>query len=130
MIHGIGCDILDVNRIKKLLSRYNDKFIHRILTKNELNAAMIKTSGEEAFSLFLAKRYAAKEAYVKAIGSGISEEIAFHDIEVSNDARGKPYFSKTLSSNLLGATHLSLSDEPPYVMSYVIIECSEKVILI
>lgn len=122
MIHGIGCDIVNIMRIERVWRKFGNKFIRRILTTNEIDAAKSRVSGNDAFVLFAAKRYAAKEAYAKAVGCGIGALVSFLDVEVLNDVDGNPYFSRVVNLKGLGKVHLSLSDEPPYVISYVVIE--------
>ncbi|MFQ3307512.1 MAG: holo-[acyl-carrier protein] synthase [Candidatus Midichloriaceae bacterium] len=115
-ISGIGCDIVDIRRIENLMKEYEDRFLKRVFTEDE-----IKISKEfNNCHGYFAKRYAAKEAYAKASGYGISGNISFNSIEVLNDKRGMPYFNKhPLAQNGFTAL-LTLSDEYPYSMAYVI----------
>lgn len=87
MIKGVGIDIIEVGRIKKLIDQYGERFLSRILTENEINYC-------NRFSkphLHFAGRFASKEAYAKAIGTGIGKDFTWKDIEVLNNERGKPY---------------------------------------
>ncbi|HAY34725.1 MAG TPA: holo-ACP synthase [Ignavibacteria bacterium] len=87
MIRGMGIDIIEVKRIRKIMEDYGDRFLKRILTENEINYCM-KFSKPE---LHLAGRFAAKEAYSKAIGTGVGKSYSWKDIEILNNEKGKPY---------------------------------------
>ena len=122
-IFGVGTDIVKNSRIKKLIK--NEKFISRIFTPME-----IKDSKKiENKVLFFSKRFAAKEAFVKSIGTGFTHNINFKDINILKKKSGKPYL--TLSNNLKiilkrklrlkkVKIFLSLSDEREYSVAYVI----------
>ena len=87
----MGIDLVELARIKDAYER-NSRFAERILTENELSR--FKTLSEKRQIEFLAGRFAAKEAYAKANGSGIGEELSFQDMEIATDENGKPYFVK------------------------------------
>ena len=136
MIFGIGTDMVDIRRIEALLdSGRAERFIERTFTKAEQDTADSRKNGGLTAAAY-AKRFAAKEACVKAMGSAIREGILFTDIEVRNDERGKP--SLTLSGRALEhlhtitpeghepRLHLSLSDEAPYALAFVTIEAVPK----
>lgn len=89
MIKGIGIDIIEVARIKRMIEKYGDKFFQRILTENEITYCKKFVNAE----LHFAGRFASKEAYSKAIGTGISKDFKWKDIEILNDERGKPYIT-------------------------------------
>ena len=124
-ILGIGVDIVDNNRLKKLVRKQN--FIKRVFTRNEqLRSYKLKNKIN-----YFSKRFAAKEAFSKATGSGISKNLHFKDIEIKNNKKGKPLIilTKNTSSYLRKKfkvksfkTNLSLSDEKNYSIAYVIIE--------
>ncbi len=125
MIIGIGTDIVDIRRIQKLLDRHQACFVDKIFTSKEKE----KANGRKNAAAVYAKIFAAKEAFIKALGG--SYNMNWHDMEIANNALGKPLF--TLSGNGLlilreqcnekkHSIHLSLSDEPPYATAYVIIE--------
>ena len=117
MIIGIGCDIIDTRRIEVLINKYSDKFFNRIFTEKEILQGKL-TNNTQHF----AKRFSAKEAYAKATSFGIGKKISFKDIEILNDNQGAPFFNKhTLKSQGINA-FLSMSDELPYAISYVILE--------
>ena len=124
-ISGIGIDIIENIRIKKSIR--NKRFINRIFTKKEiLNSKKIKNP----FSYY-AKRYAAKEAFVKSIGIGFRDGFNFKDISIINDNLGKPSFLITKKiKNLINKRFktnsfnffLSISDEKKYSIAFVILQ--------
>lgn len=131
MIIGTGIDLLDVRRLEKIMAKHEDRFKGRYFTDVEIKmAAMRQKAGLEV--LAIAKRYAAKEACAKALGTGFIDGIYMKDIEVTNDVLGKP--SLTLYGGALArleeitpdgkaaVLHLSLTDEPPYAQAQVMIE--------
>jgi holo-[acyl-carrier protein] synthase len=94
MILGVGIDLVSVARIEELLSKFGTKFEERIFTNQEIQKAKaIKVLGDDnlARTLFYAKRFAAKEAFSKAIGFGIGKVISFQDIQINNDELGRPF---------------------------------------
>ena len=124
MIFGIGTDIVEVERIKKLDSL--EKFADKILSLSELE--VFKSQIDEKKVTFLAKQFAAKEAVSKALGTGIGKDIRFNQIEILRNSDGKPYLNRdgiiTTIFNDLGITktHVSLSDEKKYALAFVILE--------
>ena len=124
MIFGIGTDIVEVERIRKLESL--EKFADKILSLNELE--VFKSQIDEKQVTFLAKQFAAKEAVSKALGTGIGKDIRFNQIEILRNSDGKPYLNDdgmiTTIFNDLGITktHVSLSDEKKYALAFVILE--------
>lgn len=116
MIFGIGVDLVDISRVEKLAKRYEARFYSRILTEVEKKDVAINE---------VAARFAAKEAFVKALGTGF-RGISFMDIEVLNDANGKPYYQ--VSDNVKRilafpfATHLSITHERGYAIAMALIE--------
>ena len=119
MIRGIGVDIVEVDRIKAAAKRFDKRFLNRVFTDGELKAA--KAFKEYAYYCFLAKRFAAKEAYAKALGTGIGAEVSFKQIEVVNDVNGSPKLIDLRGCNAT-INHVSLSDTRDYAVAYVIIE--------
>ena len=124
-IFGIGVDIVDNNRFKKLLKKKN--LIKRICSQKEIN--ILKNKKNKL--LFLSKRFSAKEAFVKSLGTGFRNNLCFTDISILNDKKGKPYFlfNKKLKNILKEKyklknfkAHLSLSDEKKHSISYVILQ--------
>ena len=114
MIKGIGVDIIELSRIEDILTRQK-KFVDRVLTSNErLKFADLSARRKVEF---LAGRFAAKEAYSKANGTGIGEELSFLDIEIENDSSGKPFIAKPVAK-----AHLSISHSRDYAIAQVILE--------
>ena len=134
MILGIGVDLVSAVRIENLMLKFDQKFASKIFTKNEINfAKKIKVSDNNLLprALFYAKRFAAKEAFSKAIGLGIGRGINFLDIEIENNSLGAPkikilnnkeQFLKKHFDCKNFKVHLSLTDENPTASAYVIIE--------
>ena len=126
MIHGIGADLVNIKRIEEALFRFGDRFLHRILSEEEV-AEYAATSQA---ARFVAKRFAAKEAFSKALGTGIGEIVGWHDVRVSHDELGKP--SIQTSTALLGKLrarqithmHLSITDEAEQALAFVVLEKS------
>ena len=124
MIFGIGTDIVEVERIKKISSV--DKFAKKILSQNELDIFNELSKDKKTF--FLSKQFAGKEAVSKALGTGVGKEVSMKNIEILRDNKGKPIFNaidelKTYMSNLgITKTHVSLSDESNYVIAMVVLE--------
>lgn len=135
MIIGIGTDILDVRRISKILNKYDQSFIKRIYGSNEIKILKNKS---KAINLFLGKRFVAKEATWKALSPNRGEGIVFKEIETLNDINGKPYlyFSGNTKNYIKQREkyskskfnfNISISDEPPYVIAFVIISLAHFV---
>lgn len=142
MILGMGIDLVDARRLLSSLASSKDAFLKRVVTQGEreviekrvaaLEKFSEKSSVDEHFALHLAKHFAAKEAFVKALGIGFRDGIHMHDIEIHRNEVGKPFFKitgKTLETlqnmtplNMQVHLHLSLSDEYPYAQAQVIIE--------
>ncbi|GGH87640.1 holo-[acyl-carrier protein] synthase [Pullulanibacillus pueri] len=115
MIIGTGIDLIELDRIEKLL--YKKKFIERILTKMEQEAFYNKGS-EQRKKEFLAGRFAAKEAYAKATGLGIGQYLSWQDIEILNDGTGKPIINVKADHRI----HLSITHTKKYAAATVTIE--------
>ena len=126
MIYGIGTDLVSVKRIEEALFRHGDRFLHRILSEAEV----LDYAASSQPARFVAKRFAAKEAFSKAWGTGIGAAVGWHDVSVGHDANGKPLVipSPTLSEKFsvekIVAAHLSLSDEDEHALAFVVLEKS------
>jgi len=125
MIHGIGTDICRVARFERMLERYGDRAARRVLGERELS----EFSGVAHPARFLARRFAAKEAFAKAIGTGIREPVFLHAMQVAHDDLGKPFMEcgGTLAALMTGKglrAHLSISDEEDLAVAFVVIERS------
>ncbi|NLS12838.1 holo-ACP synthase [Vibrio sp. SM6] len=120
-ICGFGTDIVEIARVEKALARSGRAFAERILTDAEM-AQFIALKAPERF---LAKRFAAKEAASKALGTGIACGVTFHDFQITNDELGRPQLTLQGRARELthGArAHLTLSDEQHYAVASVILE--------
>ena len=134
MILGIGTDLISVSRIQNLIFKFKEKFEEKIFTENEINKAQKIKIGDEISSpraAFYAKRFAAKEAFSKALGLGIGRGVDFKDIEIDNSILGKPTililnqkeeFIKNHFNCKKFLVHLSLSDENSLASAFVVIE--------
>jgi len=128
MIIGIGSDIIDIRRIERTLARFGDRFTHRIYTETE-RARAERRPHERAASF--AKRFAAKEACSKALGTGLKQGVFWRDMGVSNLRTGQPTMRLTggaaarlAAITPLGHTpyiHVTLTDDFPLAVGYVII---------
>jgi holo-[acyl-carrier protein] synthase len=129
MIQGIGTDILEIERIKNIYSKYGTMFCKKILSEQEyinFSSHFSSLSDKHKYS-YLAKRFSAKESIVKALGVGFGSFCSFKDIEIVNDDFGKPnaIISENVKKKLsmdLAKIHLSISDERYYVISYAVVE--------
>ena len=122
MVIAIGTDIVEIARIAEVVERQGERFIDRILTASE------KTLYNQGKSVsFIAKRFAAKEAVAKALGTGIGRGVSFQDIVISNNAKGAPLVELSngaadVMRELGGARMLlSLSDERHYALAYAVL---------
>ncbi len=123
MIYGIGTDIVAVKRLQGMWERHGDKALKRLLAPQEMTD-FTKAADK---GRFLAKRFAAKEAFSKALGTGIRPPAVLSAIAVSHDELGKPIldFCGQLAEMIKNqglTAHLSLSDEADYAIAYVILE--------
>ena len=124
-ILGIGADIIENQRVKKSIK--NSKFKKKIFSNNELQQSLLLKNKTNFFS----KRFAAKEAFAKALGTGFRNNLKFKDIEIVNNKQGKPYYLKNKKiSNLIKKKFkvkdyncfLSISDEKDYSTAFTIIQ--------
>ena len=132
MILGTGIDLLKISRVKKVLNKYGDLFVKKVFSDDE-----IKNNKEIIFKANkLAKSFATKEAFVKALGTGFTKHIFFKDISLKNEKNGKPfidlsnraqkYLRKRTPIGYKAAINVSISDEKDYVISNVIISFLKK----
>ena len=124
-ILGIGVDIIQNKRIKNLI--FNKTFLSRTFSKNEIKISKKISSKTNYFS----KRFAAKEAFAKSIGTGIRDNLNFKDIEILNDKKGKPFYFKSKKIDTIVKKKfkiknynlfLSISDEKDYSIAFTIIQ--------
>lgn len=108
----VGIDIVSVYRIEKAIIT-NEKFLHKVYTENEIKYCESKKNKYQSY----AARFAAKEAFAKAIGKGFKEGLSFKDIEVLNDENGKPYINYKNKK-----IKLSISHEKDYAIAMILLE--------
>ncbi len=131
MIIGIGNDYVDIRRIENAIERFGNHFINRIFTEKEQMKANQRLSNPKSFASTYAKRFAAKEACSKALGTGIAKGISWLDIEVINLASGKPILNlygeaanrlkEITPKNLSAKIDITLTDDYPKAHAVVII---------
>lgn len=127
MIYGVGTDVVEIERIRAVLQKYGERFAQRILCEPELR----RFQSHRLPANYLAKRFAAKEAFTKALGTGIRAPANWHGVWVRNLPSGKPVleFSEPLKNHLqargITATHVSLSDEKGVAFATVVLECEK-----
>ncbi|MGV1870295.1 holo-ACP synthase [Agrobacterium rosae] len=128
MIIGMGSDLIDIRRIETSISRFGDRFTHRCFTDVEQK----KSDGRKNRAASYAKRFAAKEACSKALGTGLAQGVFWKDMGVVNLPSGKPTMrltngaeerlAKLLPAGHEAVIHLTITDEFPYAQAFVIIE--------
>jgi holo-[acyl-carrier protein] synthase len=128
MIIGIGSDLIDITRIGKTIERYGARFIERIFTPVEQAKAQKRADAVPTY----AKRFAAKEACSKALGTGIRNQVFFRDMGVVNLSSGQPTLELTngalaqlnrlIPAGMTAKIHLSITDDHPWAQAFVIIE--------
>ncbi len=131
MIVGIGSDLSDIRRVEKTLERFGDRFTHRVFTETE--RARAERKGGRASSY--AKRFAAKEACAKALGTGIRRGVFWRDMGVVNLRSGQPTLAlsggaatrlaELVPAGMTPFIHVSLTDDYPYAQAFVVIEARE-----
>ena len=126
MIVGIGTDVVSIERIAGVLERHGERFVNRVLTPDE----RVRFNRTKAKANHLAKRWAAKEAFSKAIGTGIHYPFTWQSITVGRDAKGKPLVipNGEMKAHLeaLGVTraHVSLTDDAGVAVAFVVLEAA------
>ena len=128
MIIGLGSDLIDIRRVEKSLERFGDRFTHRVFTEIERT----KSDRRRERAASYAKRFAAKEACSKALGTGISAGVYWRDMGVVNDKSGKPTMQLTngaakrlailMPSGYDPKIHITITDDYPLAQAFVIIE--------
>ncbi|GLR62670.1 holo-ACP synthase [Marinospirillum insulare] len=124
MIIGIGTDLAKIERFNAILQRRAEAITRRLLTAKEAKA-MQQAASQAAF---LAKRFAAKEALLKALGTGLRNGLSWQDMEVSNDELGKPIMqlsgkaAELASAKGVNTVHLTISDEKEMALAFVVLE--------
>jgi holo-[acyl-carrier protein] synthase len=133
MIIGIGADCCDIERIAGAIERRGDRFLARLFTEAD-RAAGAKRPEPAAY---FARRFAAKEACGKALGSGITERVGWHDVKVVNGPKGEPMLRLTsgalrrahrlMPQGYEPALHVSLADDPPMALAFVVLEARPRI---
>jgi holo-[acyl-carrier protein] synthase len=132
MILGIGSDLCDIRRIERTLERHGERFIERLFTDVERRRAEGKANRASTY----AKRFAAKEACAKALGTGMRAGVFWRDMGVVNQRSGRPTMALTggaaerlaamLPAGHEAVVHLTITDEYPYAQAFVVIEARAK----
>jgi len=124
VILGIGTDLCEIARVERALERFGERFAARVLVDTELR----RFRRHRKPAAYLAKRFAAKEAFSKALGTGIHPPFSWHSVSVDRDSRGKPGLvpSAAMAAHLasLGVTasHISLTDDADVAVAFVVLE--------
>jgi holo-[acyl-carrier protein] synthase len=131
MILGIGSDLCDIRRIERSLERFGERFTHRIFTPGE----RARSDRRAARAASYARRFAAKEACAKALGTGMSAGVFWRDMEVVNLPTGRPVMRLTggaldrlhdmVPPGYKPIVHVSLTDDPPVAQAFVVIEAQQ-----
>ena len=127
MIYGVGTDLVEIQRIERVLKRFGDRFARRILCEPELQ----RFRAHKQPVTYLAKRFAAKEAFTKALGTGIHAPANWHGVWVVNLKSGQPQLEfsselrKLLEKRRIQRSHLSLTDEREMACATVILESDD-----
>lgn len=128
MIYGIGVDLVNTERIEMVIDRWGKRFTGRVFTPQEIAFCNKRTFPPKAYAL----RFAAKEAFSKAIGLGMKKGLRWKDIEVFHTSAGRPYLklhgraSELCREEEIICSHLSLSDEEDYGIAVVVLEKSNE----
>ncbi len=132
MIIGLGSDLIDIRRIARTLDRYGERFVRRVFTPLERERSERRANRAESY----ARRYAAKEACAKALGTGFSRGVFWRDIGVVNLPGGKPTLALTggaaarlaaiTPAGMSASIEVSLTDEPPLAQAIVIITATRR----
>jgi len=128
MIYGIGVDLVSITRMEEALTRWGQRFVRRIFTDAEAETCFRRASPPSSFAL----RFAAKEAFSKALGLGMRNGVRWRDIEVFHHPGGRPGLrlqgrsSEICREERITCLHLSLSDEGGYGVAQVLLEKSDE----
>ena len=131
MILGVGIDTIDIRRIEKAIMRFGNRFLSRIFTDSEIAKAQSRVINQSIYAASFAKRFAAKEAASKALGTGFRDGVYWRDLNIVNTNKGKPTIMMTggaakvlkdlTPSNMEVKVDLSITDEYPLAEAIVII---------
>ena len=129
MIFGVGIDLVNIQRLETVLQRWGDRFVKRVYTEQEADFCFKRAYPASPLAL----RFAAKEAFSKAIGLGMRKGVRWRDIEVFHYAGGRPGLrlqgrsSEICREKLITRSHLSLSDEGRYAVAVVVLEENDAI---
>ena len=124
MIYGIGTDVASISRIEKIILKYGRRFLAKIFTDEEITKGLKRKDNAS----FFAGRFAAREAFLKALGKGLMQGISIKEIPISNNEDGKPYFilspriENILKNRNILRVHLSISHDADIAQAVVIME--------
>ncbi len=127
MIAGIGTDLVRIERVRRVLERHGERFARRVLTDAEL----AQWRRHQVPHRFLAKRFAAKEALAKALGTGIGATVSFRDLEIGHDSLGRPLvhtsprLDRWMESRGWRNCRVSISDEQDLALAFAVVESVE-----
>ncbi len=116
MVIGVGIDIIEIQRVLEIIERYGDRFYKKVFTDDEVKYCLSKAKPSQHF----AARFVAKEAFSKAIGTGLGKEFILREIEIVRDAKGKP--SIKTKKKIKEKVMLSISHSDDYVVAVCVIE--------
>jgi holo-[acyl-carrier protein] synthase len=128
VILGIGTDLVEIARVEAALERWGERFARKILVPRELD----RFARHRKPAAYLAKRFAAKEAFSKAIGTGIHHPVNWHNISVVNHASGRPYLELSaplasfVQSRGVSSVHVSITDERGMAAAFVVLEGEKR----
>jgi holo-[acyl-carrier protein] synthase len=123
-IAGIGIDIVLVSRIDELIERYGERFLEKVFSRQEIEEGSKKMNGAQ----FFAARFAAREAFFKALGTGWGRGLSLRDVSVAHDELGRPFLNLSeraegiLGSMEIAGSHLSMTHEEDSALAIVILE--------
>jgi holo-[acyl-carrier protein] synthase len=131
MILGVGTDLCDIRRIEKAVARFGARFVQRLYTEGEQRRAERHSDRPRLYAATLAKRFAAKEAVAKALGTGFDEGVYWRDLEVVTQPSGQPTlrltggaaarFQALVPAGWTGRVHLGMTDEYPLAQAQVVL---------
>lgn len=125
MIYGIGIDLIEIARVQRVITRIGQRFIRRVYTEAEQQYCGTK---HPAYACYAA-RFVAKEAFLKALGTGLRQQMRWRDMEVRRDPLGKPslyvagYLQEQCTAQGIRSIHLSLAHSTSMAIAQVILEC-------
>jgi len=128
MIYGIGTDLVEVNRIEKIIQRWGERFTEKVYSRNEIDYCTRKAYP----AIHYAARFAAKESFLKSLGIGLGMGVSLKDIEVINDAKGNPQLKmnerirEVLDTHGITSVHISMTHTREHALAVVILEQQRK----